>query len=135
MEMDNPVFQLGQLMEEATRLPGVVGVAVATPDGLVVGHRMKSGVEPQRVAAMAAAMLSLSKNVAMELQGGTFLRSMVEMSGAKLIVLSTGDRGAMAVLITPEANLGLLFLRLESIAENVGILLRGLAGPQRIVQR
>lgn len=135
MDVDNPVFQLGQLMEEVIRLPGASGVAIATGDGLVVGHRMKSGVEPQRVAAMAAAMLSLSKNVAAELRGGTFIRAMVEMSGSKLIVLSTGDRGAMAVLILPEANLGLLFLRLEGIAENVGTLLGTLAGSHRIGMR
>jgi len=80
-------------------------------------------------------MVSLSKNVAKELRGGTFVRSLVEMSEAKLIVLSAGDRGAIAVLITPDANLGLLFLRLDSAAQAVGSVLSRIAGVPRILER
>jgi predicted regulator of Ras-like GTPase activity (Roadblock/LC7/MglB family) len=96
---------------------------------------MKSGGEPQRVAAMAAALVSLSRNVASELRGGTFLRSLVEMSDAKFIVLSAGTRGAMAVLITPEANLGLVFLGLEKAADDAGSILSQVAGTPRTISR
>jgi predicted regulator of Ras-like GTPase activity (Roadblock/LC7/MglB family) len=135
VEVDNPVLRLGQLMDEVTRIPGVSGVTIASSDGLVVGHRMKSGGHSQRVAAMAAALVSLSRNVTSELQGGTFLRSLVEMSDAKFIVLSAGTNGAIAVLITPDANLGLLFLSLERSADAVELILSQVAGTPRTVPR
>lgn len=59
-----------QIIEQAMKLPGVVGAIVALPDGLKVAHRLPTDLNPDTVAAFLPQLFSRVSQCAKELRMG-----------------------------------------------------------------
>ncbi len=82
------------------RVPGITGTAVASRDGLIV-REDTGGVNPDNLAAIAAAWLALSQRMSSEVGQGTLREAMTRGTGGSVNIFAIGSR-AVLVLIGDE---------------------------------
>jgi uncharacterized protein len=94
---DALLAQMRGLQEKVT---GITGTAVATMDGLIVRDDT-GGVNPDNLAALAAAWLSLAQRMSTEVGHGPLREASTRGSGGSVTIYSVGAR-AVLVLIGDE---------------------------------
>jgi uncharacterized protein len=104
---------LAQMRGLQEKVAGITGTAVATMDGLIVRDDT-GGVNPDNLAALAAAWLSLAQRMSTEVGQGALREATTRSSGGSVTIYSVGAR-AVLVLIGDE-GLDTTRLRRESQA-------------------
>ncbi|MFC4072317.1 roadblock/LC7 domain-containing protein [Actinoplanes subglobosus] len=107
MTVDPAVLEeLGRLR---SRLPELSGSVLATADGLVVAHD-SHGIEPDTLAALAAAHLALARRFAHAVNHGDLRESVVECDGGYITSYTAGPNALLTVVTSGDANLAMVHL-------------------------
>jgi predicted regulator of Ras-like GTPase activity (Roadblock/LC7/MglB family) len=93
--------------------------AVVSVDGLMIASALPADVEEDRVAAMAAAMLSLGERTAKELSKGELEQVYVKGEEGYILLMSIGKDAVLTALARKEAKLGLVFLDMKRTVEEL----------------
>ncbi|NOY00772.1 MAG: hypothetical protein GXP30_13740 [Verrucomicrobia bacterium] len=93
--------------------------AVISSDGLMIASNFPAGLDEDRVAAMAAALLSMGERASSELARGDLDQIFVKGENGNLILVTSGDEGMLTTLTTASAKLGLVFLDMKRAAEEI----------------
>lgn len=101
-------------------VPELKGVVLASNDGQALAYSLSSDVEPQRVAAMAAAASSLGRRVSDSLQVGALHEISLSSSEGQIFIYNTGGKGVLAVIGPSGANTGLIHLEARWAAREIG---------------
>jgi uncharacterized protein len=100
---------LDELSNLRTRLPELSGSVLATADGMVVAHDAH-GIEPDSLAALAAAHLALARRFAHAVNHGDLRESVVECDGGYITSYAAGPNALLTLVTTGSANLALVHL-------------------------
>jgi hypothetical protein len=103
--------------------PDVEASAVVSVDGLTMASALPDSVEEDRVAAMSAAMLSLGDRIASELRRGTLDQVYIRGESGFVVLTAVGEEAVLTVLAREEARLGLLFLDMRRVSEELARLI------------
>ncbi len=107
MTVDPAVLaELGNLRD---RLPEVSGSVLATADGMVLAHDTH-GIEPDSLAALAAAHLALARRFAHAVGHGELRESVVECDGGYITSYIAGPHALLTLVTTGSANLAMVHL-------------------------
>ncbi|MEV6601676.1 roadblock/LC7 domain-containing protein [Actinoplanes sp. NPDC051346] len=107
MTVDPAVLtELGNLR---SRLPELLGSVLATADGMVVAHDAH-GIEPDSLAALAAAHLALARRFAHAVNHGDLRESVVECDGGYITSYTAGPNALLTLVTSGGANLALVHL-------------------------
>src|SRR5689334_16867178 len=107
MTVDPAVLEeLGRLR---SRLPELSGSVLATADGLVLAHD-SHGLEPDTLAALAAAHLALARRFAHAVSHGELRESVVECDGGYITSYTAGPNALLTVVTSGDANLAMVHL-------------------------
>ncbi|WP_430782157.1 roadblock/LC7 domain-containing protein [Actinoplanes sp. G11-F43] len=107
MTVDPAVLEeLGRLR---SRVPELAGSVLATADGLVVAHD-SHGIEPDTLAALAAAHLALARRFAHAVNHGDLRESVVECDGGYITSYTAGPNALLTVVTSGDANLAMVHL-------------------------
>ena len=107
MTVDPAVLQeLGRLR---ARVPELAGSVLATTDGLVVAHDAH-GIEPDGLAALAAAHLALARRFAHAVNHGELRESVVECDRGYITTYTAGPNALLTVVSSGDANLAMVHL-------------------------
>ena len=93
--------------------------AIISVDGLSIASALPKDVEEDRVSAMSAAILSLGRRIASELGRGTVEQVYVKGPSGYVILMSAGDEAVLTALVTEKAKLGLIFLEMQRVADDL----------------
>ncbi|MCF6313631.1 MAG: roadblock/LC7 domain-containing protein [Verrucomicrobiales bacterium] len=93
--------------------------AVISTDGLMIASNFPAGLDEDRVAAMAAALLSMGERASGELSRGELDQIFIKGAGGNLILVTAGNEGMLTTLTTAGAKLGLVFLDMKRAAEEI----------------
>ncbi|MFP3988236.1 roadblock/LC7 domain-containing protein [Streptomyces sp. E11-3] len=88
----------GELRELREQWAGVTDAAVAAADGLLIAADTDKAIEPEGVAALAAASLGLSQRLVSATSRGTLRRTVSYGSQGCAVVYAVGDQALMVVL-------------------------------------
>ncbi|MER6078036.1 roadblock/LC7 domain-containing protein [Streptomyces sp. NPDC001833] len=114
--MNDPVQDI--LVSLRDRVMGVRETTLATVDGLVVASDTDK-TQPESMAAVASAALSLGHRLADQGDTGTLRQLTAQCSGGHVIVTAVGTRALLAV-VTDEGVDGLAFDReIPTVVENL----------------
>lgn len=91
------------------RLPELTGSVLATTDGMVVAHDAH-GIEPDSLAALAAAHLALARRFAHAVNHGDLRESVVECDGGYITSYTAGPNALLTLVTTGSANLAMVHL-------------------------
>ncbi|MFI5933048.1 roadblock/LC7 domain-containing protein [Actinoplanes sp. NPDC051494] len=100
---------LTELSNLRTRLPELSGSVLATADGMVVAHDAH-GIEPDSLAALAAAHLALARRFAHAVNHGDLRESVVECDGGYITSYTAGPNALLTLVTSRNANLALVHL-------------------------
>jgi predicted regulator of Ras-like GTPase activity (Roadblock/LC7/MglB family) len=91
------------------RVPSVAHAIVVSADGLPLAF--SDGFPPDRadqLAAVASGLSSLTQGAARVFEGGAVLQTVVEMEGGLLLSMSISNGSSLAVLASPDCDMGLV---------------------------
>jgi uncharacterized protein len=101
----------------------IQGAAIVTTDGLELASVLSAGMDPERVAAMSAAMLSLGERISSELARGIVDRIMIEGDLGYGVLTNCGSEAVLLVLASKVAKQGILQLEIKRLASEVKLAL------------
>src|SRR6187549_3623365 len=105
MTVDPAVLEeLGNLR---VRLPELYGSVLATADGMVVAHDARD-IEPDSLAALAAAHLALARRFAHAVDHGDLRESVVECDRGYITSYTAGPNALLTLVTTGDANLAMV---------------------------
>ena len=97
----------------------IIASSLVSSDGLTITSVMPQDIEEARIAAMAAAMLSLGDKISMELGRGDMDEFYIKGDQGFVLLTSVGEDAVLAALVTENAKLGLIFLELRRAAKDL----------------
>lgn len=97
--------------------------AVISTDGLMIASNFPAGLDEDRVAAMAAALLSMGERASGELSRGSLDQVFIKGENGNLILITSGDDSMLTTLTSKGAKLGLVFLDMSRAAAEIARIL------------
>jgi len=93
--------------------------SVMTRDGLSIASIMEEGVDPDRLGAMCASMLSLAAKTAKELGRGDLKQLLMDGSEGYILLIHAGNNAVLAVVSRPNVKLGKVLLDARQTATKI----------------
>lgn len=97
----------------------VAGAAAVSMDGIVMVSRMSADVNADRVGAVAATMMGVTRRVSGELKLGLPEETIIKSGNGLFMVLPAGDQSLLAVNLRQGANLGMVRLEAREAARAI----------------
>jgi predicted regulator of Ras-like GTPase activity (Roadblock/LC7/MglB family) len=116
-------LMVDRLRELQTSTADIEASAVVSVDGLIMASALPANVEEDRVSAMSAAMISLGERIAGELRRGLLNEVYVKGKNGYVLLMSVGEDAVLTVLAREGAKLGLIFLDMGRVVEDMVALL------------
>ena len=121
-----PYPAIGQeLSELRLQIPGVHGCVLGGVDGLLITHNLQNEANPDDLAALAATMFGLGRQVGFRLGQGDFQQSTVRNENGYLSVYAVSRQALLAVVGTDSINVARLHLHAPTTAARLADLLDG----------
>jgi predicted regulator of Ras-like GTPase activity (Roadblock/LC7/MglB family) len=98
---------LAELGHLRTRLPELSASVLATADGMVVAHDARD-IEPDSLAALAAAHLALARRFAHAVNHGDLRESVVECDAGYITSYAAGPNALLTLVTSGDANLAMV---------------------------
>lgn len=115
----------------AERVPDVAEAVVVSSDGLLIA--MSDGLDRaggDRLAAVAAGLISIAHGAGQPLDGGPVNQIIIEMERALLLTMAISDGSSLAVTATRPCDIGLIAYEMAVLIEKMG---KGLT-PQLVAE-
>lgn len=106
-----------------TSTPEIIGAVVVNMDGFVVSSVIPSEVDDELIGGMAAALLGVGERIASDLMRANMEQVYVRSPKGYVIINAITDQAALVLLVTRDAKLGLVFLELRRVVEELGRLM------------
>ncbi len=108
----------------ATSLAGDVnGSAVVSADGIAYASRFSGGVNVDRVGAIAATTLGVSRRVAKDLALGNTTETIIQCDGGFFLIMPVNDKCLLAVNLRKGGNLGMTRLEASDAASKINLVM------------
>jgi predicted regulator of Ras-like GTPase activity (Roadblock/LC7/MglB family) len=104
-------------------IPEVKAAAIVSAEGLPIASALPREVDETRIAAMTAALLSLSERAIIEMQKGDFDQLYIKGSDGYLLVLQAGPNAVLTVSADKDVRLGLILLDCRRTCEKIAQLI------------
>ena len=122
--MSENIDQLTELLRTLESVNSdVQGSSIVSVQGLPICSALARDVNDGIVSAMSAAIQSVSERAVEELARGALKRIHIEGDDGIIILSKAGNNAILCVLAKPNANLGMLFINIQSVAKKVAELL------------
>jgi len=97
----------------------IEAASVMSRDGINIASVMDDSVDPDRLGAMCASLLSLSDKTSAELKRGKLKQVLIEGEQGCVLMVQIGDRAVLAVVSKPTSNLGMVFLEAKKTVKTI----------------
>ena len=105
-------------------MPGVAHAVVVSVDGVLLTSSARLPADrAEQVAAIAAGAVSLTQGASRCFDGGPVRRTVVEMQGGILLLMTIMDGSCLAVLAAPNCDVGQVAYEMTVLVDQVGPLL------------
>ena len=101
------------------RSQDVEGAMLVTLDGLPLASALPQGADEDRVAAMAAAALSMGARTTAELRRGSLQQVLVKGDSGYIVIISAGTDTVLAAISNGEAKLGMILYEMKLAARDL----------------
>jgi hypothetical protein len=100
--------------------PDISGAVAVSTDGIVLASRMGVDVNADRVGAVAATMIGVTRRVSGELKIGLPEEAIIKADSGLFMVLPAGNQSLLAVNLRQGANLGMVRIEAREAAAAIG---------------
>ena len=110
---------VARLRDLAAGAADIEAAAVVSVDGMLIASALPRGVEPDRISAMSAAMLSLSERMSVELGRGALDGVFIRGEHGYVLLQSIGGSAVLTALAGKDARLGRALLDMRRAAADL----------------
>ena len=103
-----------------TSTPEIIGAVVVNMDGFVISSVIPSEVDDELIGGMAAAVIGVGERIASDLMRAQMEQVYIRSPKGYVIINSITEQSALVLLVTRDAKLGLIFLELRRVVEELG---------------
>jgi predicted regulator of Ras-like GTPase activity (Roadblock/LC7/MglB family) len=104
---------LGEVVSSLAARDGVEAVLLLSSDGLPIEHAARNGFDSETVAALSATLAQHAARLGQGAGRGNLATGVLEFDGGLLILARAGAADWLAVLASPEADVGPLLYDLR----------------------
>jgi predicted regulator of Ras-like GTPase activity (Roadblock/LC7/MglB family) len=117
--------QFGWLVSNfAEHVPGVAHTVVVSADGLLLTSSARLPRDrADQLAAVASGLISLTQGAARCFDAGNVVQTVVEMDRGIVMLMAISDGSCLAVLASPNCDIGLIGYEMTLLVDRVGQLL------------
>jgi predicted regulator of Ras-like GTPase activity (Roadblock/LC7/MglB family) len=101
----------------------MLGAVAVSMDGIVLASRMATDVNADRVGAVAATMVGVTRRVSNELKIGLTEEAIIKADNGFFMVLPAGEQSLLAVTLRQGANLGMVRIEARDAATSISKIL------------
>ncbi|MGZ4676913.1 MAG: roadblock/LC7 domain-containing protein [Acidimicrobiia bacterium] len=102
-------------------VPGIREAAVVSSDGLLIALSADvNRATGDRLAAVAAGLMSVARGAGAPMQAGAVHEVIVELERALIVVMGISDGSALAVVATRPCDIGLVAYEMAMLADRAG---------------
>ncbi|MFX1493162.1 MAG: roadblock/LC7 domain-containing protein [Promethearchaeota archaeon] len=123
MEPSTPETLDDLLKKLLAAIPEVKAAAIVSAEGLPIASALPRDVDETRIAAMTAALLSLSERAIIEMNKGDFDQLYIKGSDGYLLILQAGPNAVLTVSADKDVRLGLILLDCRRTCEKIAQLI------------
>ena len=102
-----------------TSTPEIIGAVVVNMDGFVVSSVIPSEVDDELIGGMAAAVIGVGERIAADLMRAQMEQVYIRSPKGYVIINAINEQSALILLVTRDAKLGLIFLELRRVVEEL----------------
>ena len=113
---------LAEMRTLRDRIAGITGTAVASRDGLII-REDTGGVDPDNLAALTSAALSLAQRLAREAGQGTLREAVTRSSGGYVAIYAVGTSAVLVLIGDEGLDITRLHRESRSVVDNIEKLL------------
>jgi predicted regulator of Ras-like GTPase activity (Roadblock/LC7/MglB family) len=99
--------------------PEIEAAALISQDGLIIASALKPEIDPDRISAMSASILSLGEQIGKETNIGTLEQVYLQGENGHVVLMSVGEGAVLTALVTAQAKIGVLLLDMRHAAEDL----------------
>lgn len=108
----------------AERVPGVSHAIVVSADGLLLTSSVRLPADrAEQLAAVASGLVSLTEGAARCFDAGSVRETIIEMGRGVMLLMSISDGSCLAVLASPNCDIGQIAYDVAVLVERVGQML------------
>jgi hypothetical protein len=113
--------QIAEILDRLNANAGtdVAGVAAVGMDGIVLVSRMSAEVNADRVGAVAATMMGVTRRVSGEIRIGSPRETIIDADNGLFMVLPSGEQSLLAINLRQGANLGMVRIEAREAAQEI----------------
>ena len=93
--------------------------AIMTRDGLSIASVMNENVNPDRLGAMCASLLSLGDKTASELERGKLKQVLIECESGSVLIVNIGKSAVLAIVARATSKIGMVFIEARKAANDI----------------
>ncbi len=118
-------MELDDVLRNLKESGGVRFAIVATRQGLLVAHRGSFHIDAALTAAVTTALALSAEKASQRMGVGRVRQIIVESQEGNIVLRGVGEKGILALLLEPEANLGLISMTVDECVDAVRSVLEG----------
>ena len=99
--------------------PEIEAAALISQDGLIIASALKPEIDPDRISAMSASILSLGEQIGKETNIGALEQVYIQGESGHVVLMSVGEGAVLTALVTAQAKMGVLLLDMRHAAEDL----------------
>ena len=99
--------------------PEIIGSAIVNTDGFIVASTLPSEIDEELVGGMAAALQGVGARISQDLMRDDMEQVYVRSPKGYVVMNAITKEHSLALLVTREAKLGLIFLELRGAVEDL----------------
>lgn len=107
------------LQDLVGRSQDVEGAMLVTLDGLPLASALPQSTDEDRVAAMAAAALSMGARTVGELRRGDLEQVLVKGDSGYVVIIQAGREAVLSAISTADAKLGMILYEMKLAARDL----------------
>jgi predicted regulator of Ras-like GTPase activity (Roadblock/LC7/MglB family) len=107
------------LKELRSSVADVEAAVLLSADAMALASDIGNDSDEDQISAMSASVLSLGERAARELRRGKLDQVYIKGDLGYLLVMSCGTEAILAVLVSPNAKLGVLFMETRRTADEL----------------
>ncbi len=98
-------YVLGEFVKSTS---SIQAAAVMSRDGLLIASKLHKSVDPERLSALSASILSLANRASADLQQGNLEQVLIDSSDGFVLMVKVGGNAVLSVVSKPNSRLGML---------------------------
>jgi uncharacterized protein len=118
--------ELDDVLTTLMQVGQIKACGIVSKEGLLINSRTPPDVDARIFSALCSTIMGAAEAASGQMTTGTVSQISVKTEKGTIVLIPAGPKAILTVLTEPEAQLGLIFVEMESIAENVNHIMGGM---------